>query len=252
MSAPSGTPARGSGAAGIEIRGLAFSIGGFSMEGLDLAVGGGEYCVLTGPNGAGKTLLIRLICGLHRPSAGTIAIGGEPVQEAPPWRRNIGYVPQDGILFPNRSVRDNIAFALEVRGVPREEAAGRARREAERMGIAHLLERSPDGLSGGERQKACIARAVAFDPPVLLLDEPVSAIDEAARDEICRLLRSLRDERPLTVLHVSHNRRETALVADRVVTMREGRIVGDGPPPERPDTDAGAAGGEDVKCASGT
>jgi len=210
---------------GIEIRGLSFSIGSFAMEGLDLTVPRDEYCVLTGPNGAGKTLLIELICGLHCPAAGTIVIHGGPVHDLPPWEREIGYVPQDGVLFPNRDVRGNIAFGLEVRKVPPEERDKLVRERAERMGIAHLLDRLPGGLSGGERQKVCIARALVFGPRVLLLDEPVSAIDESARDDVCRLLRAMRDERPVTVLHVSHNSRETELVADRVATMRAGRIV---------------------------
>jgi len=195
------------------------------MEDLDLTVTRDEYCVLTGPNGAGKTLLIRLICGLHSPTAGNISIDGSSVQDIPPWERGIGYVPQDGVLFPNRDVRGNIAFGLEVRKVPREERNTLVQERAERMGIAHILDRRPGGLSGGERQKVCIARALVFGLRVLLLDEPVSAIDESARDDMCRLLRAMRDERPVTVLHVSHNSRETELVADRVVNMRAGRIV---------------------------
>jgi molybdate/tungstate transport system ATP-binding protein len=214
-----------SGAPGIEIRGLGFSIGSFAMEGLDLTVARDEYCVLTGANGAGKTLLLKLICGLHRPAAGTIAIHGEPAGDLPPWERRLGYVPQDGILFPNRDVRGNIAFGLEVRDVPQEECDKLVNDKAERMGIAHLLDRRPEGLSGGERQKVCIARALVFGPRALLLDEPVSAIDESARDDVCRLLRAMRDEKPVTVLHVSHNSSETELVADRVVNMRAGRIV---------------------------
>lgn len=225
-------PTRPADAPGIEIRGLGFSIGSFTMEGLDLTVKRDEYCVLTGPNGAGKTLLMKLICGLHRPDAGTIAIHGGPVHDLPPWEREIGYVPQDGILFPNRDVRGNIAFGLEVRKVEREARDKLVGEQAERMGIAHLLGRRPEGLSGGERQKVCIARALVFGPRVLLLDEPVSAIDESARDEVCGLLRILRDDKPITVLHVSHNSRETGLVADRVVHMRAGTVAGDGSPGE--------------------
>jgi len=215
---------------GIEIRGLGFSIGSFTMEGLDLTVKRDDYCVLTGPNGAGKTLLMELICGLHRPAAGTIAIDGSAVHDVPPWERGIGYVPQDGILFPNRDVRGNIAFGLEVRGVEQAERDRLVGEKAERMGIAHLLDRRPEGLSGGERQKVCIARALVFGPSVLLLDEPVSAIDESARDEVCGLLRSLREDKPITVLHVSHNRHETELVADRVVRMCAGHVAADGAP----------------------
>jgi ABC-type sugar transport system ATPase subunit len=231
--------AHGARAPGIEIRGLEFAIGSFSMKGLHLSVKRDEYCVLSGPNGAGKTLLIKLICGLHRPAAGSISIDGEPVHDVPPWERSIGYVPQDGVLFPNRDVRGNIAFGLEVRGVEQAERDRRVTEQAERMGIAHLLDRRPEGLSGGERQKVCIARALVYGPSVLLLDEPVSAIDESARDEICGLLRSLRDDKPITVLHVSHNRHETELVADRVVRMCAGAVESGGT------SGAGAATGDD-------
>lgn len=210
---------------GVELEGVAFRIGTFRMEGLSLSIRRGEYFVLTGRNGAGKTLLIRLIAGLQCPEAGTIRINGRVVNDVPPWQRNVGYLPQDGVLFPNRTVGGNIAFGLEVRGVAKGVMAEEVARVAEMLGIGHLLDRDPVGLSGGERQKAGLARALILKPVLLLLDEPVSAIDEDTRDAVCRELRAIQRRLQLTMLHVSHNTRETALVADRIGVMSEGRIV---------------------------
>ncbi len=210
--------------AGIELQSVAFRIGEFAMDDLCLSVRGGEYFVLTGPNGAGKSLTIMLIAGIHRPEGGSIRIDGADVSELPPWRRNIGYVPQDGLLFPNRTVAGNIAFGLEVRGAGRQEIDRRVARMAEMLSIAHLLGRRTGGLSGGERQRVSLARALVLDPSVLLLDEPVSAIDESARDGLCREIRALQRRLGVTTIHVSHNQQETALVADRVGTMVAGNV----------------------------
>ena len=146
-------------AADLEVVDLAFRIGEFSFHDLCLRVEGGEYFVLMGPNGSGKTMLIKLIAGLLRPTAGDIIIGGKRVTNLAPWERGIGYVPQIETLFPHMSVRDNIAFGLEVRGVDRRDRSQQAADAAERLGIAHLLERRPVGLSGGEQQKVSLARA---------------------------------------------------------------------------------------------
>lgn len=210
----------------VAVRDVFFRIGRFEMAGVTLSVRAGEYMVVTGPNGAGKTMLVRLLAGLSRPASGLIEIGGEPMTNRPPWRRPIGYVPQDGLLFPNRTVEGNIRFGLEVRGTPRATMDREVRRAAERVGVSHLLERTPGGLSGGERQKVCLARALVTTPALLLLDEPVSAIDEDTRDELCRQLRTVQRELGVTALHVAHNRREIDLVADRVCTMRAGRVAG--------------------------
>lgn len=209
---------------GIEIENLHFRIGDFVVKDLSLTVGDGEYFVLTGPNGAGKTVLIRLIAGLYQPTAGDIRLAGRKVVDLPPWERRVGYVPQDGVLFPNRTVRRNIAFGLEVRSVPPEQRRMRVRAIAEMLDIAHLLDREVDGLSGGETQKVSLGRALILEPDVLLLDEPVSAIDQDARDAICRELRGVQLRLGITTLHVSHSSRETELVADRVGRLIDGRL----------------------------
>ena len=211
--------------AALRIDRLAFRIGEFVMGGLSLEVAGGEYFVLTGPNGAGKTVLMTLIAGIRRPDAGRIAIGGADVAHTPPWERNVGYVPQDGLLFPNRTVGENIAFGLEVRGLLAVEIAFRVEAIAARLRIAHLLGRGVKGLSGGERQKVSLARALVLNPALLLLDEPVSAIDEDTRDGLCLELREIQQRFGVTTIHISHNQRETQLVADRVGALVAGAIA---------------------------
>ncbi|MCF7973216.1 MAG: ATP-binding cassette domain-containing protein [Phycisphaerae bacterium] len=209
----------------IDIKALCFRIGSFIMQDVTFQVHGGEYFVLTGPNGAGKSLLMKLICGLHHPLSGSICIDDHPLDGTPPWRRQIGYVPQDGVLFPNRSVSHNIGFGLEVRGMPRRERDTIIHRMTDLLHITHLLDRLPHGLSGGERQKVSLARALVFEPDVLLLDEPVSAIDEQARDEVCQELYRIQRTLGVTTLHISHNPLETNLLADRVGVLDQGRLL---------------------------
>jgi ABC-type sugar transport system ATPase subunit len=211
---------------GIELEDVSFRIGDFAVRRFSLAVRQGEYFVLTGPNGAGKTVLLKLIAGLHMPDEGCIRVGGKRVDGVPPWKRNIGYVPQDGVLFPRRNVRQNIRFGLEVRPQGRDGMDDAVTEMAQVLGIEHLLRRMPAGLSGGERQKVSLARALIVRPAVLLLDEPVSAIDEDTRDALCRQLRRVQRRFNVTTIHVSHNRRETGLVADRVGVIEAGMLRG--------------------------
>jgi ABC-type sugar transport system ATPase subunit len=213
--------------AGLSVRDLRFSIGAFALSGLSLEVRSGEYFVLSGPNGAGKTVLMRLVCGILRPHAGEVLVAGERVTDTPPWKRGIGYVPQEGYLFPHLTVLRNAEFGPRMRGLPRDERRRRAEEALDMLGVAALAPRAVKGLSGGERQKVALARALAARPRLLLLDEPVSAIDEAARDTVCRELKALQRRLGITTVHVSHNSAETALVADRVGRIDAGRMVTD-------------------------
>lgn len=208
----------------VGLENISFSIGSFEMKDLSLDVRKGEYFVLTGHNGSGKTIIIKIITGLYRPDSGIVRLGGEIVNDIPPWKRNIGYVPQEGLLFFNRSVRDNIRFGLEVRKVDESSVVERVDRVAQLLNITHLMERPVAGLSGGERQRVALARALAFEPRMLLLDEPVSAIDENSRDELCRELRRIQRALGITVLHVAHAQREIDLVADRCGRIEAGRM----------------------------
>lgn len=209
---------------GLEVMELCFAIGDFALEYVNLAVNENEYMVLTGHNGAGKTLLLKLMCGLLRPDSGGIYVGEDDVTDAFPWERNIGYVPQDGVLFPNRTVYGNIAFGLEVRHVKRAEREEKVIQAADLLGITDFLERTPESLSGGERQRVSLARAIVFEPRILLMDEPVSAIDEESRDGLCKEIRRVHEKLQLTVIHISHNRQETSIVADRVAVLAHGRL----------------------------
>ena len=218
-------------APGVQVENLSFSIGEFAMRDLSIAVRHGEHFVLTGPNGAGKTILVKLLAGLLRPTGGTIHINRRAVTDLPPWKRGIGYVPQEGLLFPNYTVERNIDFGLRMRHVSAKERKEQTQRAAELLGIIPLLKRSIRGLSGGEQQKVALARALVISPSVLLLDEPVSAIDEDTRDPLCRELKRIQRALGITTLHVSHNQRETALVADRVGVL-EGGVVHVMPAPD--------------------
>lgn len=221
----------------IRVEGLRFSVGQFALRGVDLDVRKGEYFVLLGPSGSGKTLLLECLCGLNRIAAGRVWIGGRDVTRLEPRLRGIGYLPQDYALFPHRTVRQNVAFGLAC-GAESAAAAGpawRARRVEEMLGllgIARLADRYPERLSGGEKQRVALARALAIRPEALLLDEPVSALDEETRDSVLRELRRLQRATGTTALHVCHNFAEMLAVADRAAVIHQGQIVQVGTPGE--------------------
>jgi ABC-type Fe3+/spermidine/putrescine transport system ATPase subunit len=202
---------------------LVYTAGTFRLS-VSLEIGAGEYFVLMGPTGAGKTACIECVAGLRAPQSGRIELGGRDVTRAEPRARSVGYVPQDYALFMHRTVRGNIAFGPEVRGWPRDEIARAVADSARLLGIEALLDRPIPGLSGGERQRVALARALAVRPAVLILDEPVSALDETTRETVCAELRRVQRSLKLTTIHVSHNVEEAFSVADRAAVMRGGRI----------------------------
>lgn len=216
----------------IRIERLQFAVGDFALHDVALQVEEGEYVVLLGKPGSGKTLLLECLAGLRRISAGTIAIGDRRVDQLEPADRGIGYVPQDYALFSTRTVRDNIAFGLRARRVPREQREQRVSELGEMLGISYLLGRRTHGLSGGERQRVALARALAPWPKTLLLDEPVSALDEETRDEILFELRGVQRQTGTTTVHVCHDLDEMRSVADRVAILSRGRLVQTGRPDE--------------------
>lgn len=197
----------------IAVRGLSIRQGGFALTDITFTVPTGSYAVLTGPTGCGKTTLLECLAGLRTPTAGTITLSDRDVTDLPPAARNVGYVPQDAAVFTHLSVRENLAFALTVRKRPKAEVDGRVSELAERLGLAGLLDRRAVGLSGGEAQRVALGRALAFRPPVLLLDEPLNAVDEATAERLIEFLKSLHDT---TVLHVTHNPGE----ADHLARIR--------------------------------
>ena len=207
----------------IRVSGLVYEVGSFRLE-ADLEVGRGEYFMLMGPPGSGKTALVECLAGLRRPQAGRIEIAGREVTAAEPRERGIGYVPQDYALFNHKTVAGNIAFGPRVRGWPAGQVAQAVSETARLTGIDHLLTRRIAGLSGGERQRTALARALALRPDVLVLDEPVSALDESTRESLCAELRKLQRELGLTTIHISHNLEEAFSVADRGAVLSAGRV----------------------------
>ncbi|HUV63187.1 MAG TPA: ABC transporter ATP-binding protein [Sedimentisphaerales bacterium] len=197
---------------------IAFHVGTFQLQGLSLDIAGGEYFVLLGPPGSGKTIFLECLCGLKKVESGHLYIGGREVTGLEPRTRGIGYVPQDYALFPHLCVERNIAFGLRVHGY----AETKVTEIADLLGIRHLFGRRTDGLSGGEKQRIALARALVLEPKVLLLDEPVCALDEVTRQEVCAQLLGLQRQLGLTTIHVSHNLEEAFSVADRAAILHRG------------------------------
>jgi ABC-type Fe3+/spermidine/putrescine transport system ATPase subunit len=216
----------------VQVKGVSLRLGEFAVHEADLDISKGDYFVLLGPTGAGKTVLLECVAGLHKPERGDIYVDGERVNDMAPERRGLGYLPQDYALFPHLSVGQNIGFGMRLRRRPRGEIEGRVQQLASLLGITHLLHRDTTTLSGGERQRTALARALAIEPKVLLLDEPLSALDEQTREGLCVELRRVHEELGTTTLHVSHNFEETLAVADRIGIIDQGRIRQVGTPEE--------------------
>lgn len=204
---------------------VAIRAGGFALRDISFRIEAGEYAVLMGRTGCGKTSLLEAVCGLRRIAAGRILFRGDDVTHWDPADRHAGYVPQDLALFPTFSVRENLEFALRIRREPAALVRQRVDELAELLGITPLLSRKIVGLSGGERQRVALGRALAFQPSVLLLDEPLSALDEHTRHELYGLLKTMQARTGVTTLHVTHSRDEAAALADRLFVLDAGRIV---------------------------
>ncbi len=195
------------------------------LDGLSFEVPSAAYAVLMGRTGSGKTTLLEILCGLRSPGSGTVRIDGRKVTDLPPGERGIGYVPQDGALFPTLTVREQIAFGLRMRGVAADEIATRVLEAAEGVGVSALLDRLPTGLSGGERQRVALARALVVKPSVLLLDEPLASVDEETQDGLIDLLQRTQREHRITVLHVTHSRREAEGLGELHLRLEGGRVL---------------------------
>lgn len=198
--------------------------GAFRLAGVSLDIAAGQYAVLMGRTGCGKTSLLEAIAGLRPVAGGSIILDGRDVTRWPPGARGIGYVPQDGALFKTMTVYNHLAFALRLRREPSAAIRRRVDELADWLGIRHLLHRRPPGLSGGEVQRVAFGRALSFRPKYLLLDEPLSALDEGTRESVIDLLQGLRKAGEVTVLHVTHNRSEAARLADVRFRLEDGRV----------------------------
>ncbi len=216
----------------IKVRGLSLNLGEFRLRDVSLDIARQEYFVVLGPTGAGKTLLIESIAGLLHPQKGEIWIDGREVTSLRPENRQVGYLPQDYALFPHLSMKANIAFGMKIRKAPAQAIEKKVAELADLLGITHLLEREVLHLSGGERQRAALARALAIEPSVLLLDEPLSALDEQTRENLCRELRRVHETCGITTIHISHSFEETLALADRIAILNAGQVQQVGAPTE--------------------
>lgn len=209
----------------IRVENLSVRAGDFALENVSFEVPAGCYGILMGRTGSGKTTVLESLCGLKRVVGGRILLDGRDVTHLKPAARGIGFVPQDGALFPTMTVREQVGFALAVRGWHRQQINRRVDELARMLEIKPLLARTVEGLSGGERQRIALGRALAPSPGVLCLDEPLSALDEATRGDMYRLLKSVQQQTGITALHITHSRTEARLLGDVVVQIRDGKVV---------------------------
>ena len=223
----------------ITVTGASKRYGDFSaLDNVDFVVPTGSLTALLGPSGSGKSTLLRAIAGLDTPDSGTISINGRDVTGVPPQRRGIGFVFQHYAAFKHLTVRDNVAFGLKIRKLPKSEIKDKVDNLLEVVGLAGFQTRYPNQLSGGQRQRMALARALAVDPQVLLLDEPFGALDAKVREDLRAWLRRLHDEVHVTTVLVTHDQSEALDVADRIAVLNKGRIEQVGTPTEVYDSPA--------------
>jgi len=209
----------------LELRGIKKHYGSIhAVDGVDLAIAEGEFLAILGPSGCGKSTTMRMIAGLEIPSAGEVLIGGQPVTHLPPRARNVSMVFQSYALYPHMSVAENIAFPLKARHVPHAEREAKVKWAAGLLGIEPLLKRRPARLSGGEKQKVALARALVRDPTLFIFDEPLSSLDAQVRALARSELRQLHDRTRITTVYVTHDQVEALSMGDRIAVMQSGRI----------------------------
>jgi molybdate/tungstate transport system ATP-binding protein len=214
----------------LEVKDLCVQMGDFFLKNISFDVKDGEYFVLLGPTGSGKTVLLESIAGLHAVSSGQVWINGRDVTQLNLEKRRIGFAYQDYALYPHLPVRDNISFGLMWRNKNRQEIEKAIDSVVELLHIADLLEKRPWSLSGGQSQKIALARAIAIKPDLLLLDEPLSAVDSSTKEDYERELKELHNHLKLTTIHVTHNFEEATAMGDRIAVIMNGQILQIGTP----------------------
>ncbi len=212
----------------ISIENLNVELPSFALENINLKVDEGDFFALLGPTGSGKSVLLETISGLVPVASGAIKLGGRDITSLPPDKRGLSIVYQDYALFPHLSVKENITFGARYKNISKTKADSRAAELSEMLNISHILERTPQYLSGGERQRASIARSLLVEPSVLLLDEPLSALDPAFRQEVQDLLKSLHQETGITFVMVTHDFDEALYLAGKGAIIKDGNIIRNG------------------------
>ncbi|MEG9450101.1 MAG: ABC transporter ATP-binding protein, partial [Klebsiella quasipneumoniae] len=195
-----------------------------AVDGVSIGIRDGEFFSMLGPSGSGKTTCLRLIAGFEQLSGGTIRIFGQPASELPPWQRDVNTVFQDYALFPHMSILDNVAYGLMVKGVAKKARHARAQEALEKVALGFAHHRKPSQLSGGQRQRVAIARALVNQPRVLLLDEPLGALDLKLREQMQVELKKLQQSLGITFIFVTHDQSEALSMSDRVAVFNNGRI----------------------------
>ena len=231
------TPSSAAAPTSLEVTSLTVNLGGRKvLDDLSITIEAGTFTAILGPSGCGKTTLLRAIAGLVAPDSGTIRFGKQLVSVSslvlPPHKRRIGYVPQEAALFPHLSVAQNIAFALDKENYTKDRRRAIVNEMLDLIGLAHFGDRMPSQLSGGQQTRVALARALAIEPKIVLLDEPFSALDAALRNELREEVSTLLKKRETTTLMVTHDREEALVTADMIALMREGKIVQHGAPAE--------------------
>ncbi|TBX19374.1 ABC transporter ATP-binding protein [Nioella sediminis] len=203
-----------------------------AVEPMSLDIPEGQFVTLLGPSGCGKTTTLRMIAGLLDPSGGEITIKGRRVNDLPIHKRNLGIVFQNYALFPHKTIADNVGFGLRYRNVSKEDAARRVREALELVQLPHVADRYPSALSGGQQQRIALARAIVIEPDVLLLDEPLSALDANLREDMRVELKKIQHRIGVTSIFVTHDQAEALAMSDQIVVMSDGRVEQVGPPEE--------------------
>lgn len=215
-----------SSAPAVEVRGLTKKYGDvIALKDVSVSIAAGEYFVLLGPSGGGKTTLLRAIGGFHRPTSGEILLHGNEVSHLPPDKRSTTMVFQAYALFPHMSVAQNVGYGLKVAGLPRAQIADKVAQALEMVSLSPFADRRPHELSGGQQQRVQLARAFVLDRDILLLDEPLAALDAQLRKDMCLELKHLQEKVGITFIHVTHNQEEAMTVADRIALIANGDLV---------------------------
>ena len=233
MAKPAGTPMchRDEDAKFVEFVDVEKLYGHFhAVRRLNLNIGRGEFLTFLGPSGSGKTTTLNMLAGFERPSQGVITLGGKSVDRLPPYERNIGMVFQNYALFPHMSVEDNVAFPLSVRKMPKAEIGPRVRRALEMVRLEQFTERKPSQLSGGQQQRVALARALVFEPTLVLMDEPLGALDKKLREHMQIELKQIHEMLGVTIVYVTHDQSEALTMSDRVAVFDSGAVVQIGSP----------------------